>query len=241
MSPKATSPSVPRVDPAAIKQAGTALLLPLQGTVQTLLVRTEDEYQGADQVLGRIRQARKTWADKMEPIIRPIRQGLDNLYALNREVDKPLELMEGKVKGAMQEFKRLELAAIREQQRLREAETARLQAEAEAKIRAAETARTPQMQGKLQAQAARASEQAEMVAQMAAPAPVRAVSSSTRTVTRYRVNMAQLIKGIVDGYVPPQAVELSTRYLDQQLKDDPEGLKAWPGVDVYEDVQIVGR
>jgi hypothetical protein len=224
------------------KDEGLQLVQPLQDAVKALHILSEEHYQEADRLLARVTTAKRVWDEKMEPIIRPIRQGLDNLYALNREILKPLDQMAEDIKNEMKTFKRKELQALQEASRKKAEEEERLRREAQEKEEAAERAKTPQMRGKLQAQAERAQQQAEAVAQTAIPAPVRAEASSVRPVRKVRVaDLNAFLRGIIDGYIPSEAVSVAQPVLNQAFKDDPDGMQAWPGVEVYDDIQIVGR
>lgn len=235
MPAKQSAAVAPKVDPQAMKQEALILIQPFANAVDAMTIETEEEYHAADALKLRIRNARKTWGARLERIIRPSRQVLDELYELNRDGDRPLGALEDKVTDAMKAFKLRELQAAREVEKERE----RLKAEADAKLRAAEAARTPQMKGKLQTQAARVQQQAETIQ---APQPVFAEHSSVRPVKKVRVvNIIHFCQGIVDGYVPTDCIEVLQGKLNQALKDDPEGMAAWPGVEVYDDVQIVGR
>lgn len=225
----------PRVDPQAMKQEALTIIQPYADAVDTLTIESEDEYHAADLLKAKIRSARKMWTARIEKIIRPIRQGLDELYELSRDGDRPLGVLEDKVTDAMKVYKVKELQAARAVERERE----RLQAEADAKLKAAETAKTPQMRGRLQTAAARVQQQAQTIQ---APAPVFAEHSSVRPVKKVRIiSHGAFLKGIVDGYVPADCIDVLQGKLNAYLKDDPEGMAAWPGVEVYDDVQIVGR
>lgn len=227
--------AVARVDQQAMKQEAVILIQPFANAVDALTIESEAEYHAADQLKAQIRTARKNWVARIEKIIRPIRQGLDELYELNRDGDRPLGVLEDKVTDSMKEYQIKKLQAARAVERERE----RLQAEADAKLKAAETAKTPQMRGRLQTAAARVIQQAETIQ---TPQPVFAEHSSVRPVKRVRiVGLNAFLKGIVDGYVPADCIDVLQGKLNAYLKDDPEGMAAWPGVEVYDDVQIVGR
>lgn len=224
------------------KEESLAVISPLQADVSTLVVTDEESYQKADYLLSRIGQARKTWGERMEKIIRPIRQGLDEIYALNREVDKPLESLDKAVRKEMTAFKTEERRLIREADEAKAREEQRLRDEAEIKERAAQTAATPQLRGRLSAQAARLTEQAETVAQQETPAPVQAARSSERVPEKVRVNdLGLFLQGILDGTIAPEAITVDQVWLNKQFRNEPTVVAAWPGVEKYEDIQIVRR
>lgn len=224
------------------KQEGLKLVMPLTEAVQALTVADASGYQEADALLARVRTARKTWADKMEPIIRPIRQGLDNLYALNREVDKPLAQLEEMVKDEMKRFKLEEARQLRAADEEREKEQARIQAEIDAKAKAELSAKTKPMKERLAA--ARQALETKLEDTLLTPVqqPVRADSSSTRPVKKWRIkDLEAFVAGVVEGTVPLVYIHVNEVGMNRLFKDFPDSVKAMPGVEVYDDVQIVGR
>src|SRR5207244_1200708 len=107
---------------------------------------------------------------------------------------------------------------------------------------------TPQLRGRLEAQAARAEQAAIEVAQQAPTEGVRADSSTTRPVEKVRIdNLIHFLQGVVDGYVPedcigdPKVMERVQTMLNLYYKQDPDGMAAWPGIVIEDDIQIVGR
>lgn len=240
-TPKAQTALSVRVDPA-VRAQGESMITPLADLVQSLVVDSDETYLEAEGLLHRIITARKTWGERMEKIIRPIRTGLDEIYSLNRSIDKPLGVLEDNVRKPMKAYKMEELRLIRAAEDEKRREEDRLRREAEDKALAAEQARTAQMRGKLQAQAQRAVEQAEVVAQAEVPTAIRGFSSGTRTRKIARVDdFHALLKGILDGYVPDDAVMINQTAINKAFREDPEGMAAWPGVVIEDDVQIVGR
>lgn len=226
-----------RIDQDQEKAEAQRLTSPLAAAVGALQVTNNEEYQEADTLLARIRAARKTWGDRLEKIIRPIRTGLDEIYALNREGDKPLAALEDGVKHKMKVFK------LEEQRQLQAAqnEQDRLNREADEARRRAEAAATPQLAGRLMNQAARAEQKAQTV-YLNTPLPVAAAQSTTRPVKGIRVkDPIKFHKGIAEGYIPLDVTEVRQGKLNTYLKEDPEGVECWPGIEVYDDVQIVGR
>ena len=233
----------PKLNPATVKQEGLSTLTPLQTAIADLpSVLTAEDYIDADTLRDRIRNARKTWKDRMEKIIRPIRQGLDELYSLNRDVDVPLGTLEDSVTGRMKVFKLEETRLLRAAEEAREQEAQRLRNEAAQKELASEQARTVQMRGRLHAAAARAWSQAEEVEQEEIPTPIQVASSTTRPKRSPVVtDRTAFLKGIVAGYVPENCIAIIQPTLNRYYRDDPEGMAAWPGVTLVDDIQIVGR
>ena len=95
-------------------------LKPLLDRASTLTVSTAAEVVSADALLYQIRAERKAVAQQIEEqvggVIRPIREGLDKLYAIRRGIeatlDKPLAEAEKQVKTAMADYRAAELRQI---------------------------------------------------------------------------------------------------------------------------------
>lgn len=220
--------------PAATKakQAGLALLRPLDAEVGSLAVETADDYTTASEILAMVQDARHTWAEKMRPIIDPLRQLTDALYALNREIDGPLERHEKHVKQLMKDYKleeaRLIQAAREEQQRL--------QREAEERARKAEAAKTKPAQQRLQQEAQSLQTLADQVGEEAAP--LKVATSSTRTKRRWRcTNFMAVVKGVAAGTIPMETLMLDERSLNSLSPDD---VAQWDGFEAFDDVIITG-
>lgn len=226
-----------------IRDEGLALASPLQQAITALDVVDAPSYELADALLSRIRLARKRWKERVEPIIRPIKAGLDALYALNRDIDTPLANGEAAVKGKMRDYKLLEAQRAREEQMAKEREAQRLRDEAEAKERAAATARTAKMREALTEKARAIAAQAEDVetAPLSA-APVLVERSTTRIVRKPTVTDVQAFaRGIGAGLIPAECVAVVNKMLVDCYRQDPGTVAQWPGVVIVEDVQIVGR
>lgn len=231
-----------KIDPAKTKTEGLQVVQGLQKAVYELEVQTEEQYQVADALLARVRSARKTWGDRMERIIRPMRTALDEVYSLNRDVDKPLGQQEDFIKSRMKAFKLEELRQLNAAKQAQQAEDDRLAREAWEKEQAALAAKTPQMRGKLEAQAEKLTEQrAEVLAQEMA-APVAASNSSSRSKKLVRVtDLLAFCGGIGDGTIPHDVVAVLAGPLAKHLKESPDDVASWPGVEIVDDIQIVGR
>jgi hypothetical protein len=253
MTPKMT-PKKATVLPATVetvqipKERGELLVLipTLTTEVAELEVTTAEEYAYADSLLGRVQSARKVWAPIwariMEKSVKPIRDGLEGLYQMNRDVDGPLEKLELAVKKPMKAFKENELRRLVDEQRAKDREQQRLMDEAEAKRRAAELAKTPQMRGKLLAQAEQQEEQAEVVERREVAAPITAENSSNRKKRAVKVgDLHTMLKGIIDGYVPADCILVNQVKLNAYFREHGEDMALWPGLETFDDIQIVGR
>lgn len=250
-----TAPAAQTVGTAALALApGTeetkakvlAVLPTLTQEVNELKVTDDKSYQYADALLGRIIASKKVWAPVwerlMEKTVQPIRSGLENLYAMNREIEKPHDALETKVKDIMKEFKTEEARQIAEANRKRDEEAARLQREADEKLRQAQQARTPQLKGRLEASAQRITEAATAVVEREAPQRVMGKASSTRTKKIPSVpDRKPFLRGILSGAIPDDCWVIDAKRLVEYYKEEPDVVKEWPGVVIIDDITIVGR
>lgn len=241
----------------------TTLIPDLRQEVQELVITDDDSYHYADSLLGRISAAKRSWAAVwgriQEKTVKPLRAALDGLYETNREIEKPLTDMEETVKRAMKTFKVAETRKLQESEAARQAELRRLEEEASKKIEQAQSAATAQMRGRLQAAAARLREQQEAVAEQETPEAVKGEASTTRAIPSWRLQgsdlpgddtgmsataqlaLATFLQGVLEGKVPANAIMLNERFIGQEFKRNPEKVALWPGIEVYDDIQIVRR
>jgi len=229
------------------KTEGLSLITPLKPLVAQLgRIESEDDYKTADGIFGRIKQARKTWKAKMYGTpaklgpIPSVRAGLEALYELNREIDRPLEELENQVEKEMKAFKLRELRA------LQEAEAERQRKEQEAIEALAELERkkallkTPAARAKVQEQM---EEIAETITEAEAPAEkVKGQASEDRSFKTPKVDdMLSFCAGIAEGLIPVECVQLMISKVQAAYRLDPEKVAEWPGVIITDDVQIKGR
>lgn len=209
-------------------KAETLALVPaFQLSVTALDVVDDVTYEQADVVFGRIKAARKGWASRMEAIVRPIRRGLDALYALNRDVDKPLALLEQAVESKMKTFKLAELQAKRAAEQAQARTLAALEEKRDRLV-------TPAAKARVETQIVDVQNQTFET--------VTGVHSAARPVKALRVtDEAAFVAAVAQGEIPADCVEISWRVLRQYYKEDAATVKAWPGVEEYDDVQIAGR
>lgn len=234
------------------KKASLSAILPIQEAVDTLRVKTQEDYLNADTILGRIRTARKSWGGVWDNIqaktIKPIRAGLDALYETNRTIDGPLDVMETRVKSLMQAFKNEEARQLRlvEQERVREEQRLLQEAQALADKVAAKPL-TSLARGRLVDRMDSIEAQIQAVNQEATDikaSAVRGSSSSTRAIKAWKMTeLADVLQGILDGTIPDSVVMLDTVYINRSFKgpDGQELVGSWPGFVVVDETQIVGR
>jgi hypothetical protein len=241
------------VSPKAIladRTEGLARLAPVQSDVQQLpkVLTTKDEYDAADAVLGAVKKARKWWKERMYGTkatpgpIPSIKSGLDMLYALNNEVDDPLEEMEKTIKAKMVDYNVRDRRKLMEQ----EAELLRQRQEAERALEAAAAkeaaAKTPLQKAKAAAEVETA--EAKYVETLDSPLEQlgQADNSSVRVPKKPTVSdVLAFCRGIADGEIPVECIELKQGYLNKLYRDDAETVTAFPGVTIIDDIQIIGR
>lgn len=153
-----------------------------------------EAYQMADSLFGHIKLARKKVEGRFEPLIGPIRKGLDKLYALKREADRPLDEAEKSLKLKMAAYKEEErsvLAEIRADEERKERE-----AQAESRQLAAEETRLRLESERRQEEARRAtSEENRRKAQaLAAEAQARAKAAEEASRSADQAVEAQAIR-----------------------------------------------
>lgn len=242
-----TQPSA--VSLAKAKQGGVQLVTPLREDVQELLElpldeMTEEHYSQLDVMLSRVGKARKSWRDRLAPILDPLKDAIraakkatEGTDALFKEVDSPMEQMESAIRLKMKDYKteeyRLKQIADREQQN-----AARLLQEAAEREAAA---KTPKQQQKAQAQRIQAEVQLEQTVERA-PVTTYAENSTTRVKKTWKIkDMAKFLAFIAENEELFPCVEVRSPEMNKRYKDDPEGMQSWPGIDIVDDVTIVRR
>ena len=212
-----------------------------------LAVETESQYHSADDILHKIKVAQKRLDQPFEDVIRPVRQGLDGVYAIRREVENPLLDLEKTVKEKMRAFKLAEAERIRKEEaeraRLLRIEQSRVAEEqlAEQARRIVEAAKANDFQKALEILE---EEKPEVAVIFAAPvqAPVRAASSSSRTIKRWRVTDLDLvIEATRLDMAPTNILQINATKVQEMFKLNPASIDEIPGMETYDDIQIAGR
>lgn len=232
------------------RQQGLALIGPLKQSVSSLVVKDNEDYEHASSLLSRIKGAKAHWTERINPIIEPIRAGLDLLYGLRKDIVDPLEDMEAQVKTAMKTFK------VEEAKQLRAAEEAKAKQEAELRRLADEKeakelqARTKPMRDKLAQQRAELEQRLATSKAAEAPAPIKVSGSSTRTVKKWRLSpnspvaFTELLNYILTNKLEDitALVTIDPAQMDAYFKICKPDVGEWlPGIEVYEDISIAGR
>lgn len=235
----------------AARQEIDGMVGPLDSPIQALtlldvphlsIAECQHHYLQADQMLGQVQRVKRAWADRMERIIRPIRKGLDEIYSLNRDGAKPLDERETYIKTVMKSLKLRENRLIAEAEAIKREEEDRLRREAEEKARKAQTAQTPQMAGRLAAQATRLEQQAETVAAIDTPLAVRGMASSSAAIKVARVvDLPSFLLGVAEGTIPESVLEIKPGVIQRLYTQDPRTVAGWPGLVIEDDIAIRGR
>lgn len=241
---------VPNAELVRARKDGTAMLVPLGSDVADIQVTDEHSYVLADGVLTRILVAKKNWLGRVDPIIKPIYDALQLLYALRKDVLQPLETYEVAIKGKMRTYKLQESKRIREEQEAQALELERLRKEAELKEQRAAQAKTHQMRDRLETARAELEQKRAELEQKAPPAPVKAAGSSARGRKIAKVgDDRKLAEAILKGQVKlgEDTVDFEDLFyiqissLTAAYRLDPDAVSKWPGIEIVDDVVIAGR
>ena len=223
-----TIPDVPGVDIAEVTSISLTTRASFKHIEPFLLspIASDIEYQSADSLLHQVMEGSKNVHALMDPLIRPIRTGLDALYALKRKLVEPWDTAEFSIKNRMSAYK------VEEQRRLNE----KLQSE---------RLRIAALQKKVDEQVSKNPEAPKVtvssISVVTSP-PVRGSNSSARSVTRVKVtNLEAVIMAVAIGEAPDSILEVNQSPLNAWLKADPEAVANCPGLEVYSDVVIAGR
>ena len=262
-------PSRPNLE--LIKAEADQTISPIVAAARGIVIADDKGYNLADAFLAKIRTARKSDVfARLRRIIDPIRAGLDELYAVERGIKEPLDEAEKQVKAKMRQWQLAEQERVRKeeeaqrrkqeeldrQERIRQREQERLACEKREAEERAQQARTraarlaaQQQADELQRQqdeAAEAQRKADalVAAVVVAPIaqPVKAASSIVRKTSKVRVtDIVKLAEAIGAGLVPDTVIQVDSVHLNMLFKNNREWVSEWPGVEVYEDVEIAGR
>lgn len=237
------TPEVLPINVEATKREVAISTAPVILRAKALQVTDAPSYALADALLSRLRDARKQVKARIATVLDPINQARAAILTLSHDLDDPLEAAELRIRTGMQEFKRLEMRQAQEAERRRQEEEEALRKEAADKHMKQLAAKTEPMRQRLAAQRAELEEKADNVVAAPVLPPVKAAHSSTRTVKKWRVtNEIALLREAADpeGSVPENVMMVDPSILNQWLKEAPEVLATWPGVELYDDVVIVG-
>ena len=229
--------------PSPLRTTGTALVHPLEELVEALEVKTDEDYEAADELLTRVRQAVAKWENKINPVIEPQRKALDAAYKLKNEFLHPLQAMEKAIKGEMATYKRLQLERVREAEAARQQEIDRLQREADIRAQQFKVAKTSPMKERLRQQREALAEQiAEKEQESVTATPIKVAGSQVRQKKKAEVHdIKAFMLAVVAGKIPLDLIEVNTSQLRLQFTAQPAIVSQWPGVKIVDDIVIAGR
>lgn len=239
----------PQQDLAVIRSEVMSQSGPLTRSVNSLAVVDPTTYAKADSILSRIAAVRRGLKDQVGRILAPLDEAKKNidqsrkeLTRFRDELDGPLDNLETQVREQMREFKNEERRLLQEAEDKRLEEERRLLAEAEETRRKAMTAPTAQIQKRLETRASDLETKADIAAATPAPAPVQVAHSGVRVVRKVKItDWKALLRGIIDDVIPADIIRIDTHEIEVYRRGDEALVKSWPGVEVYEDTQIVRR
>jgi hypothetical protein len=207
---------------------------PLLQQALGVIITDSNTYQQADTLRSSIKKARKQFWDRVQELINPAKETYDRLLGFRHELCDPLDEADQAITSKMKSYQLEEAEKVRKAR----VEQERIEREAEAKRKAAEEARTPAMQIRLE-------KQAEVLTEKAAAreyVPVRGEASGTRTVEKWRVtDLKALLRGIVAGDVPEDVIEIRPAIINTYIRHGKEEVKQWDGIEFYQDVEIVSK
>lgn len=234
-----------------VRQEGLSIAASILVRVAGMTVASKEEYIAADAVLGRLRDKRLYIMNELiNRLKKPINEAHDRVLALEHELVDPLASAEKALKNKMglwtvQERRRIQEAADadrRERERV-EAEQRRVQ---EAADRAQQAGKLSQAHA-LRREALELADQAEELGEKAV-LPVQVVGQAARSnavaVKRWRVkDLRKVLQGILNGETPEGIVQVNAVMVNQYMRGDQTGevVGSWPGMEVYDDVQIRGK
>jgi Skp family chaperone for outer membrane proteins len=225
---------------STIKSDYFALIAPVTAPAISHTIHDPAAYHDADSILASIQTTKKSVESRLEEKILPIRTRINAWHGLRRELVDELELAERTIKSKMAAYKTEEMRQEQERARLEQEETRKRAREAE------EASKQAQQAGSA-IERARAKLRAQQIvnAPMTVPPPpppVRASRSSSIPTQTWRiVDRAAFLKGIVDGTIPTEMVEIHSVNMNAMWKINKGKVAGWPGVGVEDGVSIRGR
>lgn len=225
------------------RQHGLAVISPIKQRVTAMVVKTADDYEMASEALASIRQARKDWEGRLNPIIEPIRASLDLLYGLRKDILTPLDELEGMVKERMKAFKLEEARQLQATKEAEEKERQRLEAEAQKKAQAEASAKTQAMRTKLANQRAELEQKLASAKHAPVAAPVKSSRSVARKVTKPVVkDKLALLAHVLANPDLCELIDVNSGQLYAYYQLEQPKVGPWlPGVEIEEDITIAGR
>lgn len=225
-----------------VKAELNSSISPIEAKANQLVVVTADDYRAADELLQRIATAENSVEEKLNPIIRPMYEALEKLYALKRELVNPLKAATNIVKSKMKLYKDAERRALEDERRRRAEEESRLLREAAEKSRLEQSAATAAMRIRLATKRLELEQQAEEIAAAPKAEPIKVGGSTTKVVKKVVVkDYTALLKGAAEGKVDLQVFEINQTFLNAAFRKMPAEVSQWPGIEIKEETEITRR
>jgi hypothetical protein len=232
---------LPKTQVDEAKQQTAIAVMPLVKNINEIQIKSALDYVNASVLLSNIAAVRSNIKERMAKILDPIGAAWDSATKLKKELDAPAEQAELSLRNKMRLYK------LEEQQRIQAAaaEQARVAAEIERRAEEArikeENAKTEQMRARLAAKRQQLEQEAAVAIATPAPAPVRTGFASDRPVRRLVMDHDAIIKGVIEGKIPPSAISVNEVAIRTMWRGVPDIVEAWPGIKVEDDIQIVRR
>ena len=225
---------------AAIKESS-----PIIQRARELEIIDDSSYEAADLIRTTLKAGIKKWSDRLELIIRPARQALDGLYALNREITGPMETGVIITSNKMKAYKLAEAERLRLEETKRLAEEIRIRREQEDVQAKLDAAKSKPVQRLMEQKIEKLEGKLEGIKEDVR-VPVKAAGSGTRTVKVWEVeDWKKLLGAILAGDIPEDVIEINTVTMNDYFKGDTtpnkDAIRTWPGIKVRDEIQIVSK
>ncbi len=214
--------------------------------VSSLTITNQSTYLSADHELSLIRAARRhIQVNIIDPVKAPINASHKAILKLEHQLDDGIAAAESALRRKMSDYQ----VGERRKVEAREAEErARQEAEEKERREKEEAERRRQEDGLVLVQTEDSlpvmirESQRHLIPTAHAYVPPVSIHSSSRPVQRVRVvNLDELLISIIEKHVPEDVISVTESALNRYLCDAPDVVKTWPGVEVFDDVQIRGR
>jgi hypothetical protein len=214
--------------------------------VSAQMITDNSTYCVFDMFLVYIGNGRKQIADKLDPMIKPIREGLDRLYKLRRDLMGPFDQAEEIVKGKMAGWQESERRRIAEEERKAREEQERQE---RAQREAEEAARKAKSEAERQAASIRMAQAQENLTRAhdrlvtaTNQRPVKASGSKVTVKKTWEVeDFDAFFQAVVAGQIPKICIQVNEEVMDTYWASDRGIVLSWPGLKMVEKTIIGGK
>lgn len=242
------------VPPSAIqaRRESTLISSSITGRVDSLEVLDDSSFAVADSYLVLLHNAQVRIEEKFSTALSPAKETLDAakrthkaIQDLMNEALQHIQDSQASLRSRMKEYRTLEARRIELERRDRGIQERKAQQELEALQRKEGAAKTEAMRSRIASQREQLELQtAEKLVTRPEAVPVRVAGSTTRTVKKWRVtDIVALTRAALDpaSPVPQSILGVDREALDYCFRTGQSAVEKWPGVEVYDDIQIVRR